>query len=1051
MRTSRVAVVIGLLLTGIGVVVLCRRVAPMASHTGEPAAATAAGTGERAADGLAAAAVVGAAPSGMALRLNRAVYDSGERVEADLLIPGRTQVSGRTPAVVLTAPASGDMEVLPMRAAAAPAAYRSAGTVRVAVEDGTAAGVQPFDGWLSVPPGGVVHALWYVEGITPTAPADESILHTAAWASDPTAMAQAPVYVLPALGLADLAGADAAAGKPCGVLLTEGGRPLRVASQELVFVPRDAEHSAQFLRDTGGEVLRTLEFPAAAGRPARTYHLVRVDPPAVTPEHVATLRTAMGQSVPLHADSGEMLNLLAMTWSLRLQGYAVAVNPRLEAASAPGPSPAEAANLTRVMTYAPPLNVPGMWAFLAVWDADERRIPLGVLDAGFAPNRDYREPLVQCDLEGDNLWEGLSGGIACGPGIAVRAPTVGNSFFGTPSWHGNGVVATAGGVLNNGWGTAGVGGQVIEPMLYRYGLASYAFEIGLGIRKAVEDGATVLNLSAGYPCRILTELDIGIGWCSPAERAVICTVATGSLGVAMEAVCAVIPALRAIPAVGPALAQAVADRCGAVRVALQVGSAACYGTMLLGDLRDPMEEAIAFAAERGVPLVASAGNVLSRGDLPAIIAPLIDVENNSADDWRFVPATLPHVIGAGACGDNWPFANIHFQGTQVDLWAPIRSYYFSPPTITAVTGSDEQTRKSFGGTSAAAPYISGVIAAMQAVNPSLDPRTPGLSAAERASIVGRITTLLTSRAWTPAELTAMAPAAQAAATQAAATERRNMINPLRTVQAAAAGILADPAALGYDSAYDTDETGPAAAADTQDNARPIALGQTLSGAIVTIRGEDGAPDRTDQDWFRYTAPSAPYAFCRARFLLAVPSGYGALTTDTPGYTITPEKTLSTAAEDVYRIQGPTVSAGTSHPFRITGSNGSDNLYRLTYTDAEFAGLIILDPPIPIPIDFRDWPPPRISTNTESPDPDAFATGPATALAADPPRLSITWTNGQATAAWPAGTTPLQLESAPNPTHGPWTPVPSPTITTPSSNTVPLTTDAPYRFYRLHGP
>jgi hypothetical protein len=987
----------------------------------------------------------------MALRLNRAVYDSGEWVEADLRIPGRTLVSGRTPAVVLTAPASGDVEVLPMRAAAAPAAYQSAGTVRVAVEDGTADGVQPFDGWLSVPPGGVVHALWYVAGIAPTAAADESILHAAAWAADPAAMAHAPVYVLPALGLPDIAGADAPAGKTCGVLLTEGGRPLRVASRELVFVPRDAGQTAQFLRDSGGEVLRTLAFPAADGRPARTYHLVRVDPPAVTPEHVATLRTAMGQSAPLHADSGDMLNLLAMTWALRLQGYAVAVNPRLEATSTPGPSPSEAANLTRIMSYAPPLNVPGMWAFLAVWDADERRIPLGVLDAGFAPNRDYREPLVQCDLEGDSLWEGLSGGIACGPGVAVRPPTVGNSFFGTPSWHGNGVVATAGGVLNNDWGTAGVGGQVIEPMLYRYGLASYAFEIGLGIRKAVEDGATVLNLSAGYPCRILTELDIGIGWCAPAERAVICTVATGSLGVAMEAVCAVIPALQGIPVVGPGLAQSVADACGAVRVALQVGSAACYGTMLLGDLRDPMEEAIAFAAERGVPLVASAGNVLSRGDLPAIIAPLIDVENNSADDWRFVPATLPHVIGAGACGDNWPFANIHFQGAQVDLWAPIRSYYFSPPTITAVTGSEEQTRKSFGGTSAAAPYISGVIAAMQAVNPSLDPRTPGLSAAERGAIVGRITALLTGQAWSAAELTAMAPATQTAATQAAATERRNMINPLRTVQAAAAGIHPDPATLGYDTAYDTDEIDPAAAADTADDARAIELGQTLSGAIVTIRGENGATDRTDQDWFRYAAPAASYALYRAQFLLAVPSGYGALTADTPGYAITPEPTLSTTAEDVYRIEGPIAFAGTSHPFRITGSNGSDNLYRLTYTEAEFAGLVVLEPHILVPIDVRDWPPIRGSTTFESPDPDAFASGPAPALAADPPRLSISWTNGQATAAWPAGPTPLQLESAPNPTHGPWTPIPHPFNIGLPSHTVPLTTDAPYQFYRLRGP
>jgi len=108
--------------------------------------------------------------------------------------------------------------------------------------------------------------------------------------------------------------------------------------------------------------------------------------------------------------------------------------------------------------------------FHAVWDKDEARIPLGVLDAGFAPNDDYREPLIQCDLEGDNLIAGFLNGVECAPGIAVRPPTVGNSFFGTPSWHGNGVVTTAGGIINSGWGSAGVGGQVVEPMLYRYGL-----------------------------------------------------------------------------------------------------------------------------------------------------------------------------------------------------------------------------------------------------------------------------------------------------------------------------------------------------------------------------------------------------------------------------------------------------------------------------------------------------------------------------------------------------------------------------------------------------
>lgn len=989
-------------------------------------------------------ATVGPGLGRSSLTLDRAVYDGGDTIQARLRIPdSRTTVQ-----ILLAAPGSGDVEILNVHRSADPLEFRSDGGVHLEVT-ASPNSAQILDGWLTATPGEVFHAFWLETGSTAAnSSAHPPVLHTAALAMDNSAITRAPVRVLPALD--DWASTQwpAPVGKPTGVMLTPGGRPLQVATHELILITRDDDQFTRFMEETGGRLLRSLDVPAGPDRPAQTYHLVQVDPPPAAPERVATLRDGLGQASPLMAGSPAILDLLAMTWRLRLQGYPVSVNPRLQSASVPGPSTLEMGNLRRNMAQAPPLNVPQMWGFLAVWNADEQRIPLGVLDAGFAPNHDYRPPLVQCDLEGDTLAGGLLGDIVCGPGVAVRPPTVGNSFFGSPSWHGNGVVTTAGGVLNNGWGSAGVGGQVVEPMLYRYGLTSYAFEIGAGIRKAVEDGASVLNLSAGYPCRILTTLDIGIGWCAPVERGAICTLAGASLGLALETVCATIPALQAIPVIGPPLAWAAEVACTTSRAVVAGGSAACYATLLLGDLRNPMEEAVAYAVERGVPLVASAGNVLSSASLPDTIAPLIDLANNSADDWRFVPATLPLVIGAGACEDTWPFANIHFQGEGVDLWAPIRSYYFSPPTVETVTGSDEQTRKSFGGTSAAAPYIAGIIAAVQAVSPTLNPRSPGLSELERETIVAQLTTLLQNQAWSASELTVMAPPSRTDSTAAAAAERRNLVNPFRSVRAAALTHQPDWQARGYDQDYDSNESDLDRAADTKDRARPLVMGETVSGAIVTIRGEGGAPHRSDQDWFGYQIPIRADALYRARFELSTPRGAGALTTDTPGYCIACANVESTSFETHYTIEGPPLIPGVDAAFRIIGFDDQDNLYRLTFASIEFDRPVNAPPRFPSVDTGPTWP---ISSWTKHPPESPLKVEDLTgSITTSSIRLSLVREDGQVLAVWPV---PIQfvLESTTNPVHGVWIPLATHYPSLPCDDGLPIPVDSSSRVFRLRTP
>ncbi len=849
-------------------------------------------------------------PSGIRLRLDSVVYAIGDSVTLELDFGGRDPgVDSLT--VALASPDSGDGEPVEL--------LRSAGnrfeSTAVPLTDGS---VVPADGALTVAAGEMFHGLYFVDRSRGAlADVEEDLVTDFALIATPGAPAS---VIEPELALTDDELDPAPGAKAVGTLLPDGGRPVQIATEELILFPTSDDELTDFLDRSGGTVIAEQTVDRGDGEDNGTAVLVSVDPGQADPAHLGVLRELFGESGTLFASREDVLSILALALVYQAEGFVVAVNPRLQMQGAPSISALESANVTHTMQMVAAAdvtgpcvpgdparacveNVPALWTFTALWDADEREVDVGVLDIGFAPNADFRSPSSGAPVQCDMTARGIPG-YRCGAGAAEGPPTVGNSFFGDRSWHGTGVVTTIGGVVNDGFGAAGVAGLNAVPMLYKYDFLAYAFEIGGGLLRAVADGASVVNISGGYPCRVLTNVGPDFDICSVAGRAGICAIVTAGVHAAAATVCAT---LGPIPFVGPIA-------CGAAMSGAVAATSACVATFALGDVRSPMASAIAHASRAGVPVVTIAGNRLSRESLPEVIRDLVDIDDARTESWGIVPAMIPQTIVAGAV--NGDLDNVHFYGSRVDLWAPIETAYMSPSSVD--DPSSDLVWGTLGGTSAAAPFITGVVASMQALNPSLDPATATLTDAQRRAIVPSIKELLTAEANTlsNAELRTRGYSDQP-------EERRLLVDPLAAVRAAAAPTLPD--LTGYDPTLNFSEA--ITPNDTESDALPLAIGVPATGTIVTIPASGTATPATDEDWFVATMPDLGGAAPgQLRIELAFPSGWGNLALAGDGLVLESRGTVTTYAA--------VAEAGTEVPFRVIAGAGEDNVYRVTVLDAE---------------------------------------------------------------------------------------------------------------------
>ena len=122
---------------------------------------------------------------------------------------------------------------------------------------------------------------------------------------------------------------------------------------------------------------------------------------------------------------------------------------------------------------------------------------------------------------------------------------------------------------------------------------------------AVEDGADIINISASYPCRILTVLG-PFRHCAEGDRAALIAALSGLIAASSATICAAGPIIDAfLPGLGGFL-------CGSSVVAATTAVTALMNALALssaiGDPRQPMERGVAVAKAAGVPIIGSAGN-----------------------------------------------------------------------------------------------------------------------------------------------------------------------------------------------------------------------------------------------------------------------------------------------------------------------------------------------------------------------------------------------------------------------------------------------------------
>jgi subtilisin family serine protease len=503
--------------------------------------------------------------------------------------------------------------------------------------------------------------------------------------------------------------------RPLAMVIDPTGVPLVFGEDQVIYQPYDKNDLAAFTTERGAlEVEQIDRFGPDGSDDGTIYRLLRVEPDPAAETDLAYLMVLAGMEGQYIFSSKRAARLVALILEEQIGGRFMMHNPLAwflerpvtREEPEPGSPPADPAfrdgfNFFHIRDQA--IMVREAILHLDFTDRNQAAsVPVAVIDGGFAGPGDFPSGTSHPDWGAPGFTRMSQGdcglpncaGSASG---AMPLPCAGGPGSGC-RWHGTASFSIIGAVANNRSGAMGIAGHGREPggsdgvrSLIRPILLSVRFPYMTTLARAVNTararGARVINISSGFACKPL----LGIDLCDGGQRTLV--------NIACRAAATVLA--KAVPGIGALIAELVStSSCSALLAVMH----------LIGyQDADALSTALSRAGAAGIVVVAS-------GPEDITIPGLGRFGPFNAEEVRMIPCVHPDVICAGAVDATYAPLAINPFGAGVDIWAPGGLIETMPNPETPAGQLD-----SFNGTSAAAPFVSGVVALMKAVNPAATP------------------------------------------------------------------------------------------------------------------------------------------------------------------------------------------------------------------------------------------------------------------------------------------------------------------------------------------
>ncbi len=498
--------------------------------------------------------------------------------------------------------------------------------------------------------------------------------------------------------------------RPLAVVVNPDKVPVFFGEDQLLYHYTDPQERDAFLQERGGTLVEevTVTEKTQSGSQTKYYALVRINPAQGDLNDFAYLAELFGAQGKYIFSSENAARLMGIMLEEQVAGRFVMHNPVVWALGPPrtaegdlnGDGSGGDDGLSEFWFQDADVGLGRAITYLDLIDRNpERVVNVAFVDGGFASPADFGSPTPHPDFgvsdfagipQGDCTNSSCSG--SAGGSFPIGGFCAGGGGLAC-DWHGTLAFSVAGAVANNGAGAIGVAGHarnpttgqdgtsgLINPMFYKIGLP-YMTNAARAINKATDDGATLINVSNGFACEPFLDIDI----CKAETR--IAVLAACEVGAAVLSI--LLPSF-----ITPLLSQVSCDALAVFFALSGVADEDALHAAVNRALADPNRQVIASGPEN-------------------VVLPVIgEVGPFDALDDEFYPCAYDGVLCVGALSDTKAPMSINPVGSGIDIWAPGTRLKTMP-----VPGSGGVT--SFGGTSAAAPFVTGVVAMMKSANASL--------------------------------------------------------------------------------------------------------------------------------------------------------------------------------------------------------------------------------------------------------------------------------------------------------------------------------------------